>query len=455
MPAGMAEFPIQAPLEVRLESNNADSGSCVASSEIGGADAINAEDIRPGSAQCASRSGLTTPQPPYRLFVDNALAASVGLAGRSPQQSAVSLPPPPPIYFGLVRTLAFPEASERVLSAGDTHSLAARTSAFLRPALASEATFSPSPALGFGGSAAATAAVAFRASSSAPASATALRQANQGWLLGLATATDTLQNPAGFSSVKEARAASIAAATSTPLGPGRGTGSFALAWPSNSAFVATTTEGEGAAAAASPPRQRRHGEERARWGSTSPAVYAHIVREHAEPALGRFSCDVAVFPSPAAAAAGASPSGAPLAAENSAAGDAGRVPDASIVLRTSFHPGWRCSVATGNGPATPLDVGEVLPGFPVVDLFAVPGKVSNADGTIGGGSSGGTGSSSVGSSGSSSGVSSGGSDGSTESGVEQHVECHYEPSRLKGELLSLAICFLALLGLVSARGDVT
>ena len=406
---------------------------------------------------------------PFRLFADESMVGPVLPRAEPPSaQSSFS-------YFTLARVLAPPLASEHVLSAGDLFQLSSQTAAFLRPASASDWTHDNSEELVFtncskeeGRGFAARVVAAFKpallslaavpslapvvcsvlvfaglptwaeamttfvadVSAGRPATAAAVRQLGQGWLLGLASAKERGRSEVG-----------------API-------PFFLGWPTTSALdkvVSASTTG-GAA-------NRRHGETRLRWGvalsrqvpppqtasDVDSAVHAHLISEVAAPGLDRFSCDVRVKPSGAAAAAteAASAAGGTDSTSSASANLRARVvADASVVLRVSFHPGWKCTVAVlgqAGGMLSvdpvPVPVGEVVPGFPFVDLFAHR-LISDSPSTMCSGSD----------------VGSNACDGGDKEWAVQRVECAYNPSELKGALLLMALAssIAAVIGLLGA-----
>jgi hypothetical protein len=88
--------------------------------------------------------------------------------------------------------------------------------------------------------------------------------------------------------------------------------------------------------------------------------------------------------------------------------------------------------------STPLQVGEALPGFPFVDLFAVKRQRSAAPQAPGTGSSSGADGADDARNQGGGGGGSGGGEAADEEWAVQRVECEYVPSALKGHLLLLS-----------------
>jgi hypothetical protein len=281
------------------------------------------------------------------------------------------------VYFGLARVLAFPPANERVLTPSDAHALATRTAALLKPAPAAAAAFAAPRllprALAFGSAARlarngfvdAAAPGAATAGAERPASAAAVRSVAQAWLLGVA-AQPLLR---AYASPADAEAAAATAAATGPSGggvsgrSGDGAGAFYLAWPPRTAFDPALSSAAGADGS-SGASLWRHGGAAARWGTLGTGVYGVVTGEAVSPALDRFDCNVTVFEAGPAAAG----------AERGASSGSGAAPvaAASLVLRASYHPGWRCAVTTRSASEAQVEVavGEVVPGFMFVDLPA-------------------------------------------------------------------------------------
>jgi len=363
-------------VEVPLFSPNCRSRECQLSSTSESESVCSSDYSKEGNLTakgvCDDISDM--PQSPYRLFADPKVVTSSGV--RPTNTTSSSHPSSSPItldgcrnsnisaavYFSLGRVLAFPPAHEHLLTPSDAYSLASRTAAYLKPVNSSAAAYYDdvplmqrndvsNPASLDASKAAATIAVGV----DRPASAAAVRHIAQGWLLGLAP-QPTPGEEIGISSAADA-------------------GEFYLAWPPRTAF-------DSAAASTAFVQEReasswRHGGENPRWESISTQINGFITNEMVSPNLDRIECNAMIFASSGFTATSTA-SGETKDVHDVRSRD-GPIPAASLVLKASYHLGWRCAVAPlthddcalvrgSVGAYEDVTVGEVLPGFIFIDL---------------------------------------------------------------------------------------
>lgn len=367
LPTGMVEVPLSSPNCHSRESQTSgtsESGSMCSSN-------YSKEVNLTANGVCEDISDM--PQSPYRLFADPKVVTLSGVrpttttSSSSPFSSPITLEgcrnssSSSAVYFTLGRVLAFPPAHEHLFTPSDAYSLASRTAAYLKPVNSSAAAFyDNAPILRRNHASGPASTNVVRAAkivgADRPASAAAVRHIAQGWLMGLATQLTPSDEDIGVSSAADA-------------------GEFYLAWPTRTAF-------DSAAASTAFVNERegsswRHGGGNPRWESISTHINGVITNEIISPNLDRFKCNAMIYAS----------SG--FAATSTVSGEAkdvhdvhyrdGPIPAANLVLKASYHPGWRCAVAplTYNdnslvqgsvGAYEDVTVGEVLPGFIFVDL---------------------------------------------------------------------------------------
>jgi len=368
LPSGMVEVPLLANCyHQESQSSTAESNQVCRSRDT--SEEEESEVNTAARSVCEENQGQV-PQSPYRLFADPQLVPS------SPHSPPTSFDLSRKIsssaaYFGLARVLAFPSAHEHVFTPSDAYSLSGRTAAHLKPVtsaaaasfyedvpsfLQNKTTSNPGATMGAAKAATATTAAAATAPGlDRPTSAAAVRHIAQGWLMGLATQ---------LTSTEEDSTAAPAPA-----------GDFYLAWPPRTAFDL------GAASAGSSQEGEaslwRHGggNEMPRWESGDTRIDGYITHELVSSNLDRFECNVTVFASSGLATDHASGVAMDDAQEENRRNLS--IPAASLVLKASYHPGWRCAMAPRMNDAHPPDsigayqdvvVGEVLPGFLFIDL---------------------------------------------------------------------------------------